>query len=251
MPTDTSHVMTWIDVWSVASSIVSIFLAVFAVALSVWFFKESVRYAQDSTRAAASIDASVKKLETLFERLYSDTFSMMRDTYADMRKHVWPADEEDDDDVEERKAAEVSIEVLKQQLLTSVAEIVKRQTRSEEDISNIKQSIEKQESSALAKAVESTVEAIEAPRPVGADSARTRRLIRLFMRREARAGRQVTANDIVKNMRERGVDFDKVIDEMAELRRRNLLAWKGGLGGSTIVEAPDIDRELRTSVEEE
>jgi predicted transcriptional regulator len=231
------------DVWPIAAAIVSIILAILAIGLSVWFFKESVRYSQEGARAADSISASVKKLETLFDRLYTDTFSMMRDTYADMRKHVWPSTEEDEvQDETDQKAAQTVVEALRDQVVNTMAEIIKRQSKSQEDIDQIKQNINTKESIQLTRAIRNTVEAIEKPTPTP-PAVRARRLIRIFLTREARKGRMsVPAEEIVDKMSTYNIHFPDAIDALDELHRRNLVLWEGSIGPSTHVRLPDDEQ---------
>lgn len=77
------------DIISFIASIASLILAIGAIWLSVVFFRMSDSASKATTEAAKDIAASVERLEKLFDKLYSDTFSMMRDTVADMRKHIW------------------------------------------------------------------------------------------------------------------------------------------------------------------
>lgn len=79
------------DVINLFSAATAIVLAVVALSLSVYFFNQSKRDAERSVAAANEISSSVSRLEKLFDSLYSDTFSMMRETVTDMRKHVWTA----------------------------------------------------------------------------------------------------------------------------------------------------------------
>jgi gas vesicle protein len=78
------------DITVVASG-VSIALAVFAIWQASMFYRWSNEASQESRRSADAIRESVKTLEAIFNRLYSDTFGMMRDTVTDMRRHMWPA----------------------------------------------------------------------------------------------------------------------------------------------------------------
>lgn len=68
------------DIISFIASIASLILAVGAIWLSVVFFRMSDAASKATTEAAKDIAASVERLEKLFDKLYSDTFSMMRDT---------------------------------------------------------------------------------------------------------------------------------------------------------------------------
>jgi hypothetical protein len=78
------------EAFSIASAVVSIVLGIYAIWLSVVFYRMSVKSSTQIQESSKDLSSSVSKLEKLFEHLYSDTFSMMRDTYSDMRKHVWP-----------------------------------------------------------------------------------------------------------------------------------------------------------------
>ena len=78
------------EIASLVASIVSVIIAGFAIWLSVTFYRLSNRISEDTKEAAKGISASVDRLESLFDRLYTDTFSMMKDTVSDMRKHIWP-----------------------------------------------------------------------------------------------------------------------------------------------------------------
>jgi len=75
---------------SIVASIVSVVIGGFAIWLSVTFYRMSNKISEDTKEASRGISAIVIRLETLFDRLYSDTFSMMKDTVSDMRKHIWP-----------------------------------------------------------------------------------------------------------------------------------------------------------------
>lgn len=77
------------DAISFIASIASLILSLGAIWLSVVFFRMSDSASKATTEAAKGIAASVERLEKLFDKLYSDTFSMMKDTVSDMRKHIW------------------------------------------------------------------------------------------------------------------------------------------------------------------
>jgi hypothetical protein len=74
---------------SLVASAVSVALAIFAIWLSMHFQRQANESATRIDDAARSIGATVERLENLFNRLYTDTFGMMKDTVADMRKHAW------------------------------------------------------------------------------------------------------------------------------------------------------------------
>lgn len=72
--------MSSVETTSLLASLASLVLAVVAIWLSIVFFKLSSRASEATTEAAKGIASSVERLEKLFDKLYSDTCSMMRDT---------------------------------------------------------------------------------------------------------------------------------------------------------------------------
>ncbi|WP_435789013.1 hypothetical protein [Clostridium sp.] len=67
----------------------SIVLGIVAICLSIVFFLMADKTSKESEKSAIRIDSSVKKLELLFEKLYSGTFVMMKETVTYMRKDVY------------------------------------------------------------------------------------------------------------------------------------------------------------------
>lgn len=82
--------MDGIQLVGLIATIASLVLAVVAIGLSIVFFRMSAELAESTKEASKGIGASVERLEKLFDKLYADTFSMMRDTVSDMRRHIWP-----------------------------------------------------------------------------------------------------------------------------------------------------------------
>jgi hypothetical protein len=108
---------------SLVASVVSVIIAGFAIWLSVTFYKMSSRSSENIKKSADQIDSTVTRLESLFDKLYSDTFSMMKDTVSDMRKHIWksPIDVEKDIDNKIKEEFSYKIEkLLKQQTGTDI-----------------------------------------------------------------------------------------------------------------------------------
>lgn len=104
--------MTAIELISLIASIASLILAVGAIWLSIVFFRMSNEASKATTEAAKGIDASVQRLEKLFDKLYSDTFSMMKDTVTDMRRHIWNKPELENKEVSEELREEIKNQVL-------------------------------------------------------------------------------------------------------------------------------------------
>lgn len=85
--------ISWLEIFSLVSSLVSIILAGFAIWLSVKFYEMSSKNTDKLDKSSSNISSTTERLETLFEKLYSDTFSMVKDTMNDMRQHVWHSDQ--------------------------------------------------------------------------------------------------------------------------------------------------------------
>ncbi|CAD5374035.1 conserved hypothetical protein [Rubrivivax sp. A210] len=127
------------DIISFVASIASLILAVGAIWLSVVFYRMSNEAAKATTEAAKDIAASVERLEKLFDKLYSDTFSMMRDTVSDMRKHIWPteAPEQENAIEEAEKKADEKISELKKVVENQVAELLQRQRIADDKMASL------------------------------------------------------------------------------------------------------------------
>ena len=81
--------MDIVSIISLVASIASLILAIIAIWLSFVFYNMSSKAAKDADTASKNIEMNVKKLDIVFDKLYSDTFSMMKDTVSDMRDHIW------------------------------------------------------------------------------------------------------------------------------------------------------------------
>lgn len=146
MPTNTTQAvaatqqaMSAFDIISFVASIASLILAIGAIWLSIVFYKMSTQASNATTEAAKGIAASVERLEKLFDKLYSDTFSMMRDTVSDMRKHMWPTDERDADKVAEEaeKKADEKVAELKMKMEREVGNVLQRQRIADEKLAAV------------------------------------------------------------------------------------------------------------------
>ncbi|UKA76450.1 hypothetical protein [Arthrobacter sp. FW306-07-I] len=78
-----------ITVIGLIASIASLVLAVVAIWLAVVFYRLSRDESESSAQNAQEISTSISRLEKVFDGLYSDTFTIMKDTVTDMRQHIW------------------------------------------------------------------------------------------------------------------------------------------------------------------
>lgn len=81
-----------ITVIGLIASIASLVLAVVAIWLAVVFYQLARDESEASAQNAHEISTGISRLEKVFDGLYSDTFSMMKDTVTDMRQHIWRKD---------------------------------------------------------------------------------------------------------------------------------------------------------------
>ena len=129
---------------ALVSSIVSIIIGGFAIWLSVTFYKMSNKISEDTKGAAKGISSSVNRLESLFDSLYSDTFSMMKETVTDMRKHIWPVKEqsaEEQKQIEEK--ANAKINELKKQISDELSGMMERVGDTDSKIDDVEKNLEK------------------------------------------------------------------------------------------------------------
>jgi hypothetical protein len=84
--------MDAIDIFSLVSSITSIVLGITAIVLSIVFYKMSERMSRENEKISNRVESNVSKLEALFNKLYSGTFDIMKETVTDMRKHVYKSE---------------------------------------------------------------------------------------------------------------------------------------------------------------
>jgi len=125
---------------SLVASIVSVIIGGFAIWLSVTFYRLSNKISEDTKEAAKGISASVDRLESLFDRLYSDTFSMMKDTVSDMRKHIWPEKEQHTDAlVAIEKKADQKVEELRAQIASELTSVMHQVGRTDTKITGVEE----------------------------------------------------------------------------------------------------------------
>lgn len=236
------------DVWEVIGIVagcVSIALAGFAVWQATVFFRWSNTAQRETVQAAKGIEASVKKLEDVFNRLYADTFGIMRDTVSDMREHMWPAaamgeDKARDAGLEEidKRTAE-NIEELRKEVHEQVGQVAMRVGATSEQVADLE--------GQLGNVVD---QALEASRQAQAEAVR-QTLTEAIQAEIALAKRQrkrsVEADDLVAALRDR-FDFDEILSAFAELRDKGALSFDGSvydLGPATMITFPPARRARR------
>ncbi|HEM7510770.1 TPA: hypothetical protein U2J54_003816 [Providencia rettgeri] len=204
---------TTFEVISFIASIASLILAVGAIWLSIVFFRMSNDAAKDTTAAAKEIQSSVERLENLFDKLYTDTFSMMKETVTDMRHHIWKkpiTGSTDDDSNQEAKLDELKNNI-KSELIAIMDEKISKDGlngASDEKIKELEESINKVLDSQFKKPMRETLN-------------ERRRLIMLIKREGITTLRRLKD---IWNMRYEG-EFP--INALFSLRDREQITWDG------------------------
>jgi regulator of replication initiation timing len=235
---------TW-EVIGIVAGVVSIVLAAFAIWQASVFFRWSNTAQREAEQAAKGIDASVKKLEDVFNRLYSDTFGIMRDTVSDMREHMWPAGSVGDDKARDIGLEEIdkrtaeNIEELRKEVHEQVGQVVSRVGATNEQVT----ALEGQLGTVVDQALEASRQAqAEAVRQTLTEAVRGE--IALAKRQRKRS---IEADELVAALRDR-FDFEEILSALGELRDQGILHFEGSLydlGPATVITFPPSRRTRR------
>lgn len=77
-------------VLSIVSIVMTLVLGVVAIWLSIQFYVWSSKAEKEAVKASTDISSAVDRLEKLFDKLHSETFTMMKDMVTDMRTSIFP-----------------------------------------------------------------------------------------------------------------------------------------------------------------
>lgn len=200
-----------LQVISLLATLASLVLAVVAIWLSIVFFKMSSELAESTKEASKGIGSSVERLEKLFDKLYADTFSMMRDTVSDMRRHIWP---EDATSIEELTAeadqkTEEKLADFRKQMEGRLGSVLSRQVAQDDRVQSLLELMD--------QAIESTREVASEAR----EETIREHVVRLLVGRRRVHFRELTEELPVSPMRLRR--------ELKRLQREGLVAFDGDL----------------------
>lgn len=214
---------------SVAASIVSLAIGLLAIWLSIIFYRMSSDASRKVDTSAKAIESSVIRLEKLFDRLYADTFSMMRDTVTDMRRHIWPEPNDDPDsspgeDEETQRRADEKLQELQDQVTKEIAALAQETGLTGARVAGLQQEIMPLLEKTLDRSRQIEAEARE-------ESLR-QSVVRVL--RAARGKHEVTADDILDSLQRR-FDLRTVIDEIERMRDDRILDFEGPLGPFTVI----------------
>ena len=207
--------MNLLNLISIVSSFVSLFLGIFAIALSLVLYRWSTEANERSQEAARNIESSVKRLEQLFDKLYSDTFSMVKDTYTDIRQHMWPSVRPSDqvDEVAERKADQ-RVAQVKKSLDSELTRLLEKQTHTDTQLQMLTSEVR----ALLNRAITET-RRIE-------EESRDESVREVILRQLGTMETGVTLGDMTDLMNDKfGIGASEVIDELEKLNEEGIIAW--------------------------
>lgn len=103
----------WVDVISIFTGAASLVMAALAIWLSITFYKMSDISAKDMKDSTNKINSNVEKLEKMFDTMYADTFSMVKETVTHMREQVDKSSYKDESIEIKKKVDELISDQLK------------------------------------------------------------------------------------------------------------------------------------------
>jgi len=77
------------DLFNLIAALTSIVLAIFALIFSIIFYRWADKSNKEIVTVAQAIDSNTKKIENLFDRLYSDTFGIMKSNVEAMQRQLY------------------------------------------------------------------------------------------------------------------------------------------------------------------
>jgi len=221
--------MTSVEIFSIIASCVSVVLAIVAIALSVFFFRMSLGFSESTKEASKSIGACVERIEILFDKLYTGTFSIMKETVSDIRKHMWREESTDTDKIKEKAEikAEKKVSLLKSEIDKELLKMFQKQKLTEEKLSDVRDEVRHLIDKAISDSRRLEIEAHEET---------IRGEIKRLIKRMDREHINTTADEIVIKLG-RLFPENKVVEEIREMAKEGeLLLSETPLGPSTIID---------------
>lgn len=200
--------VSWLEILSIVSSLVSLIIGGLAIWLAVKFYEMSTKSSEKLEKASNDISSTTKRLENLFDKLYADTFAMVKDTVSDMRKHVWKADEIEKD-IPKDKLDELKAELLNELSLSF------SNGNQKQEITELKNKV----SELLEKAVDKSAN-------ISTDSFEKKVLE--CLKEMGEYGRKVNYPDVASYLEK---DEKSVVLALFSLKKKKLIEWKKAHGG--------------------
>lgn len=210
------------ELLSLISSIASLTLAIIAIWLSLFFYKQGKQDSQKTTEAANNIQNVVDKLQIVFDKMYGDTISMLKDSQvhqAELLTNALRSEGYNPKQVEEEAATKM--EELINSLDVKVDDMLKRQNADGEKYEELK----KEMKSLVLESVQKTNEINKEEEGVNKVSFRTipyHKLRNILF--QILAGKPLSIKRLQEELKEFGIDL--TLGEIRELKEIGMLMPK-------------------------
>lgn len=235
-----SNLDTGIAIVGFIATIASLVLAIGAIWLSFVFYRMSNEASKETTKASKDIQSSVERLEKIFDKLYSDTFAMMKDTVTDMREHIWkkPPPNNTSDII----SNEEIIKTMRNDITNDIIKLVDdkfQNNKNSEKIKELELKIKESLDTALLKTMQLQHNPYELTRKRVLDSIKQKNKVSL--------DKLITTMN-VKYPEEYSMDAPDFINALFDLREKGLITWDGPkstIATRSILEYVDNNKKIQ------
>ena len=216
------------EIVAIIASIVSVIIGGFAIWLAVTFYKMSTKISESIREAAKDISSGVERLEKIFDKLYADTFGMMKETVSDMRRHLWPTETENGESpIEEAESkADERVDVLKKKMGKEISTILKKQQITNAKVTSLRSEMRGLLDRAITESRRAEIQASEEV---------VRKHIMRILQINKKREREITAGGIVEEL-SGIIPVSRIIREIRRMRDEKIISWVGkGLHSKSII----------------
>jgi hypothetical protein len=213
------------------ASIFSIGLAVFAIWQAWAFWRLSSASSQEAKRSADAVGEGVRKVEELFNHLYTDMFQLMRETIGDMRRHAWhePPTSGAAGSPEARKLVSHEAAHVRREATAHIRIVAERVGASEQQVRELE--------GAFRRALDSAIgNLLQAERKAAQVAIREQLTVAIDYERRCRDQTMIRADDLLSPLFEK-FDPEDVHRVLASMKRDGAVDWDGD---SDWVEWPEV-----------
>ncbi len=207
--------MTVEEIISLTASLASLILAIVAIWLSITFYKFSNDLSKETRESADTIKSSVDRLEKLFDKLYTDTFSMMKETVADIREHAWEKTKVSDEtsyDVEFKKNVNQQIDAIKNDVYKKINDIFESQKTTDSRFEDFRKEIREIAEDTIQKSV--GVESIAKEQTI-------RKVIIQILRKRKKP---ISASNLYDILKVKGFhSLEKILEDLKKLEEEGIV----------------------------
>jgi hypothetical protein len=222
------------EIASVVVSVVAACIGILAIWLSIVFYRMSTQVSESTKEAARDISAGVSRLETLFSTFYSDTFSIVKDTYADILQHAWPQQSDKMSQEAEEKAKQ-KVQVVEENIFAEITRILEKQKYTDAKLDKLDM-ISSELRMLLDKAIKESRKAeVEARQETVREY-----IVRCMKIHQKHEPRGASLKQIIEAARPNFSD-SAIVNELFEMRKKGIVTWSAPEGSLS----PDEVIQLR------